>query len=63
MPAPTSPKKHNRLGIIFAKVNPKIRKRIDRQAKREGISLSDVVRRAVLRDLEQLEQSQRRLSA
>ncbi len=47
--------KHNRLGIIFAKVNPLIRRRIERQAASEGISLSDVVRRAVLRDLQQLE--------
>lgn len=44
--------KHDRLSIIFAKVNPLLRMLIEKQAESEGISLSDVVRRAVLRDLQ-----------
>jgi hypothetical protein len=47
--------KHDRLSIIFAKVNPLLRMLIEKQAESEGISLSDVVRRAVLRDLQPLE--------
>lgn len=48
----------NRGGIIVAaRMNPKERKRIEKAAESEGISLSDVVRRAVLRDLKQLEKS------
>jgi len=48
---------HDRLRIIFAKVDRSLRRRIEKAAASEGISLSDVVRRAVLRDLKQLEKS------
>ncbi len=45
---------HDPLRIIFARVNRRLRRRVEQQAKSEGISLSDVVRRAVIRDLAQL---------
>jgi cytidylate kinase len=58
-----TPSKYNRQSLIGVSINAKLRKRIERQAEEEGISLSAVMRRAVLRDLEHLDQSQRRLSA
>lgn len=47
------PSKYDQL--IFAKVKNVDRMRVEQQAQREGLTISDIVRRAVLRDLRRLE--------
>lgn len=43
--------KHTKL--LFTVLTPGVRRQVEQTAEREGLSLSAVIRRAVLRDLEQ----------